>query len=225
MPEPFVHLHLHSHYSLLDSAIKLDELMEQVAQFGMREVALTDHGNLFGAYEFYSAARKAGITPVLGCEVYVAPGRRQERSGSPFGSKKPYHHLVLLAENHHGWNNLMQLVTTAYMDGFYHRPRIDKELLAAHSGGLIGLSACLSGEVSARILAGDEKGASQAASEYREILGKDGFFLEIQEHGIADERVAGEGILRNLRRVRESASSRPTTATSIGARTSKRIGS
>ncbi|MBZ5589969.1 MAG: DNA polymerase III subunit alpha [Acidobacteriia bacterium] len=196
MPEGFVHLHLHSHYSLLDSAIKLDELMPQVGQAGMNAVALTDHGNLFGAYEFYSAARKAGITPVLGCEVYVAPGSRTERSGSPFGSKKPYHHLVLLAENQHGWNNLMQLVTTSYLDGFYHRPRIDKELLATHSKGLIGLSACLSGEVSTKILAGDEKGAVQAAHEYREILGKEGFFLEIQEHGVADERVSREGMVK-----------------------------
>ncbi len=196
MSEPFVHLHLHSHYSLLDSAIKPDELMHQVAEMGMPAVALTDHGNLFGTHEFYSAARKAGITPVLGCEVYVAPGSRKERSGSPFGSRKPYHHLVLLAENQHGWNNLMQLVTTAYMDGFYHRPRIDKELLASHATGLIGLSACLSGEVASKILAGDEAAATHAAEEYREILGKDGFFLEIQEHGAADERVAREGVAR-----------------------------
>ncbi len=196
MPERFVHLHLHSHYSLLDSAIKLDELVRQVGELGMPAVALTDHGNLFGAYEFYSAARKAGITPILGCEVYVAPGSRKERSGSPFGSKKPYHHLVLLAENHQGWNNLMHLVTTAYLDGFYHRPRIDKELLASHAQGLIGLSACLSGEVASKILAGDEKGAVHAAEEFREILGRDNFFLEIQEHGVADERVAREGMFR-----------------------------
>ena len=196
MSEPFVHLHLHSHYSLLDSAIKLDELMHQVAQMGMPAVALTDHGNLFGSYEFYSAARKAGITPVLGCEMYVAPGSRKDRSSSPFGSKKPYHHLVLLAENQAGWNNLMQLVTTSYMDGFYHRPRIDKEILASHSQGLIGLSACLSGEVASKVLAGDERAALQAAEEYREILGKDGFFLEIQEHGVADEAVAREGLAK-----------------------------
>jgi DNA polymerase III alpha subunit len=196
MPEPFVHLHLHSHYSLLDSAIKPDELMRQVARLEMPAVALTDHGNLFGAYEFYSAARKAGVRPVLGCEVYVAPGSRTERSGSPHGSRKPYHHLVLLAENQRGWDNLMQLVTTAYLDGFYHRPRIDKELLAAHAEGVIGLSACLSGEVASRLLAGDEKGAARVAEEYREILGRDGFFLEVQEHGLADERTARDGVVR-----------------------------
>ena len=194
MPERFVHLHLHSHYSLLDSAVKLDELMRQVSEAGMPAVALTDHGNLFGAYEFYSAARKAGLRPVLGCEVYVAPASRLDRSPAPHGSRKPYNHLVLLAENQRGWDNLTHLVTTAYLDGFYHRPRIDKELLAAHAEGLIGLSACLSGEVASRILAGDEKGARQGAEEYREILGKDDFFLEVQEHGLPDEAVARAGL-------------------------------
>ncbi|MEW6335847.1 MAG: DNA polymerase III subunit alpha [Acidobacteriota bacterium] len=196
MPELFAHLHLHSHYSLLDSAIKIDELVRQVAALDMPAVALTDHGNLFGAYEFYSATRKAGIKGVLGCEVYVAPGSRLERAGNPFGARRPYHHLVLLAENQRGWENLNWLVTQAYLDGFYHRPRIDKELLAAHAEGLIGLSACLSGEVPARILAGDEEGALRGAEELREILGRDGFFLEIQDHGLAEERAAREGLAR-----------------------------
>jgi DNA polymerase III subunit alpha len=196
MAERFVHLHLHSHYSLLDSAIKLDELMSQVGEGGMPAVALTDHGNLFGAYEFYSAARKAGIKPILGCEAYVAPGSRTERSGSPYGQRKPYHHLVLLAENQRGWNNLMQLVTSAYLEGFYHRPRIDKELLAAHAEGLIALSACLSGEVATKLLSADEKGAVRAAEEYREILGADNFFLEVQDHGIPDQQVVSQGVER-----------------------------
>ncbi|MGE5234958.1 MAG: DNA polymerase III subunit alpha [Acidobacteriota bacterium] len=195
MPEPFVHLHLHTHNSLLDSAIKIDELVRQVSELGMPAVALTDHGNLFGAYEFYSATRKAGVRGVLGCEAYIAPGRRTDRSGNPFGSRKPYHHIVLLAENQTGWENLTQLVTQAYLDGFYHRPRIDKELLAAHADGLIGLSACLTGEVQAKILAGDGDGAQRAAEELREILGADDFFLEIQDHGLGDERVAREGVL------------------------------
>ena len=197
MPERFVHLHLHSNYSLLDSAIKPVELMRQVSELGMAAVALTDHGNLFGAYEFYSAARKAGIKPVLGCEVYVAPGSRQERSGNPYGSRKPYHHLVLLAENQTGWQNLSRLVTTGYLDGFYHRPRIDKELLAEHSEGVIGLSACLSGEVATHLLAGDAERAAAAAEEYREILGSGNFFLEIQNHGLAEDDVVMEG-LRHL---------------------------
>ena len=137
MPEPFAHLHLHSHYSLLDSAIRPDELMRQAASLGMGEVALTDHGNLFGAYEFYSAARAAGLRAVLGCEVYVAPDLRTEKTPAPHGGK-PYTHLVLLAENQKGWRNLMELVTTAYLEGFYHRPRIDRELLSRHSEGLVG---------------------------------------------------------------------------------------
>ncbi len=196
MAERFVHLHLHSHYSLLDSAIKLDELMRQVSESAMPAVALTDHGNLFGAYEFYSAARKAGIRPVLGCEVYVAPASRKERSGNPYGQHKPYHHLVLLAESQRGWNNLMQLVTAAYMEGFYHRPRIDKELLGANADGLIALSACLSGEVATSLLAGDEKGARRVAEQYREILGGDDFFLEVQDHGLADQSVVRSGVER-----------------------------
>jgi DNA polymerase-3 subunit alpha len=196
MTRPFVHLHLHSHFSLLDSAIRLDELVKQVAAYEMPAVALTDHGNLFGAYEFYSAARKAGVRPVLGCEVYVAPGSRTERSGNPHGARKPYHHLVLLAESQRGWHNLMQLVTAGYLEGFYHRPRIDKELLATHAEGLIGLSACNSGEVASRLLAGDEAGARQIATQYKEIFGKDAFFLEMQDHGMADQQVVREGVRR-----------------------------
>ncbi len=196
MAARFAHLHLHSHYSLLDSAIKLDELMQQVGELGMSAVALTDHGNLFGSFEFYSAARKAGIRPLLGCEVYVAHGSHIERSPSGSGRQRPYQHLVLLAETQRGWDNLMRLVTTSYLEGFYHRPRIDKELLATHAQGLIGLSACLSGEVAARLLSGDEKGAAEAANQYREILGPDNFFLEVQEHGLAEEKGVRESLGR-----------------------------
>ena len=194
MPEPFVHLHLHSHYSLLDSLIRADELVHQVASLEMPAVALTDHGNLFGAHEFYSAARKAGVRGILGCETYVAPGSRTEKSPGP-GGRKPYNHLVLLAENETGWYNLTRLVTSAYLEGFYHRPRIDKEVLAAHSEGLIGLSACASGEVAARLLAGDAQGAERAACEYREILGAGNFFLEVQDHGLREEQVVRDGVL------------------------------
>jgi DNA polymerase-3 subunit alpha len=193
MPEPFVHLHLHSHYSLLDSLIRTDELAHQVSDLGMGAVALTDHGNLFGAYEFYSTMRKAGARGILGCEMYVAPGSRTEKSPGAHG-RKPYNHLVLLAENDRGWYNLSQLVTAGYLEGFYHRPRIDKEILAAHAEGLIGLSACASGEVAARILGGDAAGAERAAMEYREILGADNFFLEVQDHGIPEEATVREGV-------------------------------
>lgn len=194
MPEPFVHLHLHSHYSLLDSAIKPYDLAHQVAQQEMPAVALTDHGNLHGAYEFYAAAKKAGVRPILGCEFYVAPGHRSERSGNPYGANKPYHHLVVLAETQEGWRNLMLLSTRAYLEGFYHKPRIDKELLNEHRHGLIALSACLSGEVPSRLLAGDREGALRAAQEYREILGPDNFFLEIQDHGLAEEAQVRAGM-------------------------------
>ncbi|MCU0294177.1 MAG: DNA polymerase III subunit alpha, partial [Thermoanaerobaculaceae bacterium] len=185
----------HSHYSLLDSAIRPDELMRQVSALGMSEVALTDHGNLFGAYEFYAAARAAGVRAVLGCEVYVAPASRTEKTPSHHG-RKPYTHLVLLAENQRGWHNLMALVTNGYLEGFYHRPRIDRQLLAQHSEGLIALSACPSGDVASKLLAGDLKGAQHSAEELREILGTDGFFLEVQDHGLADEQVVRDGMRR-----------------------------
>jgi len=194
MAEPFVHLHLHSHYSLLDSLIRSDDLVQQVASLDMAAVALTDHGNLFGAYEFYSAARKAGVRGILGCEVYVAPRRRTDRSPGSTG-RKPYNHLVLLAENEAGWYNLTQLVTSGYLEGFYHRPRIDKELLAAHAEGLIGLSACASGEVAQHLLGGDPAGAERAAAEYREILGANSFFLEMQDHGLPEERAVRDGVV------------------------------
>ncbi|HPS79732.1 MAG TPA: DNA polymerase III subunit alpha, partial [Thermoanaerobaculaceae bacterium] len=195
MSEPFAHLHLHSHYSLLDSAIRPDELMRQVASLGMSEVALTDHGNLFGAYEFYAAARAAGVRAVLGCEVYVAPASRTVKTPSPHG-RKPYSHLVLLAENQRGWQNLMELVTTGYLEGFYHRPRIDRELLGRHAEGIIGLSACPSGDVASKLLAGDLNAARHSAEELREILGQDSFFLEVQDHGLSDERAVRDGVRR-----------------------------
>jgi len=189
---PFVHLHLHTHYSLLDATIRIPRLVEQAAAAGMPAVALTDHGNLFGAFQFHRAALKAGLRPVLGCEVYVAPADHRERK--PVSGRKPYDHLVLLAENQQGYRNLVWLVTEAYLNGFYHKPRISKEVLAEHAEGLIGLSACLSGEVSRRLLGRDAGGARRAAEQYREILGADSFFLEIQDHGSADEAAVREGM-------------------------------
>ena len=190
----FAHLHLHTHYSLLDATIRIPDLAQQVASLGMGAVAITDHGNLFGAFQFYRAAIEAGVRPVIGCEVYVAPGDHRDRSAVP-GRRKPYDHLVLLAENEHGYANLRRLVSEAYLEGFYHKPRISKELLAGNAEGLIGLSACLSGEVARHLLGRDPKRAQVAAEEYREILGKDGFFLEIQDHGLADEDFVREGML------------------------------
>ncbi len=189
----FVHLHLHTHYSLLDAAIRIPDLADQVAGMGMPAVAVTDHGNIFGAFQFHRAALKAGVRPVIGCEVYVAPGDHRDRSPVP-GRRKPYDHLVLLAENDRGYSNLVRLVSAGYLEGFYHKPRISKELLAEHSEGLIGLSACLSGEVSRLLLNRDARRALACAEGYREIFGKDGFFLEIQNHGLADEEFVREGM-------------------------------
>jgi len=185
----FVHLHVHTEYSLLDGACRTADLVKATAHQGSGAVAITDHGNLFGAIEFYQAAVAAGIKPILGYEAYVAPGRRQDRETLP-GSQDAGHHLVLLAADERGYRNLLRLATTAYLDGFYYRPRIDKEVLAEHAEGLIGLSACLQGEVPRRLLAGDEDGARRAVAQYREILGPENFYLEVQDHAIEDERRA-----------------------------------
>ncbi len=190
---PFVHLHLHSHYSLLDATVKLPDLARQVAALEMPAVALTDHGNIFGAFQFHRAAVKEGLRPVIGCEVYVAPGDHRDRAPVT-GRRKPYDHLVLLAENDRGYRNLVRLVSEGYLEGFYHKPRVSKELLAEHREGLIGLSACLSGEVARRLLERDPEGARHCAEEYREILGRDGFFLEIQNHGMVDEEFVRAGM-------------------------------
>jgi len=190
---PFVHLHVHSHYSLLDATIRIPELAGQVASLGMPAVAITDHGNIFGALQFHRAALEAGIRPVIGCEVYVAPGDHRDRSPVP-GRRKPYDHLVLLAENDRGYQNLVRLVSAGYLEGFYHKPRVSKALLAEHAEGLIALSACLSGEV-ARLLLDRNPGAARAAAEqHREIFGREGFFLEIQDHGTADEEFVRAGL-------------------------------
>ena len=185
----FVHLHVHTEYSLLDGACRTADLVKAAAHQGSGAVAITDHGNLFGAIEFYQAAVAAGIKPILGYEAYVAPGRRQDRETLP-GSQDAGYHLVLLAADERGYRNLLRLATTAYLDGFYYRPRIDKEVLAEHAEGLIGLSACLQGEVPRRLLAGDSDGARRAVAQYREILGPENFYLEVQDHAIEDERRA-----------------------------------
>jgi DNA polymerase-3 subunit alpha len=191
---PFVHLHLHTHYSLLDAAIRIPDLAAQVSRLGMSAVAVTDHGNLFGAFQFHNAAIKAGIRPVIGCEVYVAPGDHRDRTPSP-GRRRPYDHLVLLAENNRGYSNLVKLVSAGYLEGFYHKPRVSKELLADHCEGLIALSACLSGEVSRLLLAREPRRALETAETYREIFGEDDFFLEIQDHGMADEEFVRQGMV------------------------------
>ena len=157
----FVHLHLHTEFSLLDGACRIDELLDQAQQLKMPALAVTEHGNMFSSVVFHDAARKRGINPILGCEVYVAPGDRRDKSGTP---GETANHLVLLAENEKGFKNLIKLVSSGYTEGFYYKPRIDKELLAQHAEGLIGLSSCLKGEVASEIRAEQAKKAIAAAA-------------------------------------------------------------
>jgi DNA polymerase III subunit alpha len=183
--DSFVHLHLHTEYSLLDGAIRMKELMKKAAEFKMPAVAVTDHGNLFGAIEFYQAATRAGIKPIIGCEAYIAPGSHRDRTGS---RRETAYHFTLLAQDETGYRNLVRLITAAHLDGFYYAPRIDKELLARHSAGLIGLSGCLAGEVNSAIQANNLEKAKQAAADYRDILGPENFFIELHNHGLEEQQ-------------------------------------
>jgi DNA polymerase-3 subunit alpha len=187
----FVHLHLHTEYSLLDGACRIDELLEQAVRLKMPALAVTEHGNLFSSVLFHDRARAHGVKPILGCEVYVAPGDRRSRNGSPGEAQN---HLVLLAETDEGYHNLIKLVSAGYTDGFYYKPRIDKELLAQHARGLIGLSSCLKGEVAEGLAHQQEKRAAGAAAAYRDILGPGNFFLEMQWHGIEEQRLVNAGL-------------------------------
>ncbi len=188
----FVHLHLHTEFSLLDGACRVGELLDRVVALGMPAVAVTEHGNLFSAVTFHDEARKRGVKPILGCEVYVAPGSRRERSGQP---GETANHLVLLAETNEGLHNLIKLVSSGYTDGFYYKPRIDKALLAEHARGLIGLSSCLKGEVATGLRTEQARKALEAAAAYRDILGPRNFFLEMQDQGLEEQRVVNAGLL------------------------------
>src|SRR5688572_20826542 len=188
----FVHLHLHTEFSLLDGACRVGELLDRAAALKMPAVAVTEHGNLFSAVAFHDAARKRGVKPILGCEVYVAPGDRTDRSGTP---GETANHLVLLAETNEGFHNLIKLVSSGYTEGFYYKPRIDKALLAQHAKGLIGLSSCLKGEVATGIRTDQARKARDAAAMYRDILGAGNFFLEMQDQGIEEQRVVNTGLL------------------------------
>jgi len=182
----FVHLHTHSEYSLLDGASRLGELCAKAARFGMPAMALTDHGAMFGALGFYEEARTHGVKPILGVEAYVAPRSRFDRA--PGENDENYRHLTLLARNEQGYRNLLRLVTDAHLEGFYHRPRIDKELLAERAVGLIGLSGCLASEIARLLLAGQDAKAREAAGTYLDIFEPGAFYLEIQDHGLQEQR-------------------------------------
>ncbi|HNZ10566.1 MAG TPA: DNA polymerase III subunit alpha [Smithellaceae bacterium] len=189
----FVHLHVHTQYSLLDGMIRLDDLFKKAKSFAMPAMAITDHGNMFGAIDFYKQAYANGIKPIIGCELYVAPRSRFDKSTTTIGETA--RHLIVLVKNMQGYKNLMKLTSAAHIEGFYYRPRVDKGLLKECSEGLIASSACLHGEIASHIVRGNMDEARKAAIEYRNIFGEDNFYLEIMENGIPDQKIANQGLI------------------------------
>lgn len=192
--QDFVHLHNHTEYSLLDGAIRVEDLAKQAAEFGMTALAITDHGNMFGIIPFYRAMQEAGVKPIVGAEVYVAPADRRERRIHPDIPEASFH-LTLLCRNEAGYYNLMKLVSKAFLEGFYYRPRVDHQLLAEHHDGIIALSGCLKGEVNYFLRRGETERAAQAAARYQEIFGHDNFYLEVMRHGYQEQERIIPGIL------------------------------
>ena len=189
----FTHLHLHTEYSLLDGAIRIKELPGRLKEMGMDACAITDHGAMYGILDFYRTMKANGIHPIIGCEVYVAPRSHKEKEGA---ADRDPSHLILLAENNEGYHNLIRLVSAGFVDGFYYRPRIDKELLEKHHGGLIALSACLSGEVPRLILDGQRERAVEIALEHRDLFGADNYFLEIQANGLSEQAIVNQELIK-----------------------------
>ena len=185
----FTHLHVHTEYSLLDGSSKIGELTARAKELGMDSLAITDHGVMYGVIDFYKAAREAGIKPILGCEVYVAPGSRFDRE--KVSGEDRYYHLVLLAENNKGYENLMKLVSRGFVDGFYYKPRVDYEVLETYHEGIIALSACLAGEVQRYLARGMYEEAKRSAEKYRGIFGEGNFFLEYSGFGGYDAMLSG----------------------------------
>ena len=190
----FTHLHVHTEYSLLDGSSKIRELTARAKELGMDSMAITDHGVMYGVIDFYRAAREVGIKPILGCEVYVAPGSRFDRENG--AGEDRYYHLILLAENNTGYKNLMKIVSKGFVDGFYYKPRVDLDLLETYHEGIISLSACLAGEVQKYLARGMYEEAKRSALRYSEIFGKDHFYLELQDHGIPEQKMINQGLLR-----------------------------
>ena len=190
----FAHLHVHTEYSLLDGSNKIKEYVARVKELGMNSAAITDHGVMFGCIDFYKAAKEAGIKPILGCEVYVAPGSRFDRE--TVKGEDRYYHLVLLAENDLGYSNLTKIVSKGYVDGFYYKPRVDMEILQQYHEGIIALSACLAGEVPRYLVRNFYEEGKKAALRYQEIFGKGNFFLELQDHGIPEQRLVNQQLMR-----------------------------
>lgn len=193
----FTHLHVHTEYSLLDGSNKIKEYVARVKELGMNSAAITDHGVMFGCIDFYKAAREAGINPIMGCEVYVAPGSRFDKE-QQHGDDR-YHHLVLLAENNQGYSNLMKIVSAGFVEGYYYKPRVDMEVLEKYHEGIIALSACLAGEVARNLARGFYEEGKKAALRYKSIFGKGNFFLELQDHGIPEQQMVNQQLMRMSR--------------------------
>ncbi len=190
----FTHLHVHTEFSLLDGLGRIKELVARAKELGMDSIAITDHGVMYGAIDFYRACKDAGIRPILGCEVYTAPGSRFDKEGGVTDGR--YHHLVLLAENNKGYSNLMKIVSRGFTEGFYYKPRVDHEVLAEYHEGVIALSACLAGEVPSLLRKGFYEEAKKSALTLSKIFGKDHFYLELQDHGIPEQKIVNQGLLR-----------------------------
>ncbi|MGA7046847.1 MAG: PHP domain-containing protein, partial [Candidatus Sulfotelmatobacter sp.] len=191
----FVHLHLHTDYSLLDGACNIERLCDRVQKLGMPAVAMTDHGNIFGAVEFVTTANKYGVKPIIGCELYICKKDDHNIERTP-PEGDTYNHLLVLAQNEEGYRNLVKITSEASLHGFYYKPRVSKSFLAEHSRGLIGLSGCLKGEVAERLTEGKYDTALAAAGTYRDIFGKDNFYLEIQDQGLAMEHKIRPGLFQ-----------------------------
>ncbi len=193
----FVHLHLHTEFSLLDGACRLDKLVERAAELKMPALAITDHGAMFGAIDFYRAAKGAGVKPIIGCECYVAPGSRKERKAIQNASgRELYQHLGLLVADGQGYKNLVKLVTRAHLDGYYYKPRIDKELLAQHAGGLIAMSGCLASEVPSLLMHDQIEKAREVIDWFKQVFGPDRYYLEMQNHGIPEQAKVNRYLLQ-----------------------------
>lgn len=193
----FTHLHVHTEYSLLDGSCKIKELTARAKELGMDSMAITDHGVMYGVIDFYRAAREVGIKPIIGCEVYVTAGSRFDRETT--NGEDRYYHLVLLAENNQGYQNLMKIVSKGFVDGFYYKPRVDYEVLETYHEGIIALSACLAGEVQRYIERGMYEQGKNAALRYQQIFGEGNFFLELQDHGIPAQHTVNQGLMRMSR--------------------------
>ena len=190
----FTHLHVHTEYSLLDGSSKIKEIVARAKELGMDSLAITDHGVMYGVIDFYRAAKEAGIKPIIGCEIYVAPGSRFDREASKGDDR--YYHMILLAENDTGYFNLMKIVSKGFVDGFYYKPRVDDEILRQYHEGIIASSACLAGQIPRELIRGDYEAAREAAKKYNEIFGQGNFFLELQDHGIPEQRMVNNQLMK-----------------------------